>query len=197
MELKHYSAPPPLPMTGTNPDCRHRAAPAIVNHRPTSNPHSLIDSSLPHPEDHSHTDLLSGQKRKPSMLEKPHPPKLDNTRHPEITPSLSDSQESFTSSQSEVFTHCSPYSDLNSTLVPTHSPQRESEQGKGLVDKGQGAVHQEPTSNPQPASSPLASSCGPSMWATMEGQRSPSPQFSPQRLSDKPPVCLQDEESNR
>lgn len=31
----------------------------------------------------------------------------------------------------------------------------------------------------------------------MEGQRSPSPQFSPQRLSDKPPVSLQDEDSNR
>lgn len=31
----------------------------------------------------------------------------------------------------------------------------------------------------------------------MEAQRSPSPQFSPQRLSDKPPVSLQDEDSNR
>uniref|UniRef100_A0A3B3X4C2 ASD2 domain-containing protein n=1 Tax=Poecilia mexicana TaxID=48701 RepID=A0A3B3X4C2_9TELE len=31
----------------------------------------------------------------------------------------------------------------------------------------------------------------------MEGQRSPSPQFSPQRLSDKPPVSLHDDESHR
>ncbi|XP_076014495.1 protein Shroom2 isoform X2 [Genypterus blacodes] len=194
VELKHYSAPPPLPMTGTNPDCRHRA----VNHRPASIPQSLTDSSLPHPEDRSHADLPSGPKRKPSTPEKPPLHKTHNSRRPEIPPpSLTDSQESFTSSQSEVFTHCSPYSDLNSTLVPTHSPQRESEQGRGLVDKGQGAVHQAPASNPPPASSPLASSGRPSLWAAMEGQRSPSPQFSPQRLSDKPPVCLQEEEANR
>ncbi|XP_062412968.1 protein Shroom2 isoform X2 [Sardina pilchardus] len=32
---------------------------------------------------------------------------------------------------------------------------------------------------------------------TMEGQRSPSPQFSPQRLTDKPPVSLQDEAPGR
>ncbi|XP_048107574.1 protein Shroom2 isoform X3 [Alosa alosa] len=32
---------------------------------------------------------------------------------------------------------------------------------------------------------------------TMEGQRSPSPQFSPQRLTDKPPVSLQDEAPER
>uniref|UniRef100_UPI003AAB4C3B protein Shroom2 n=1 Tax=Centroberyx gerrardi TaxID=166262 RepID=UPI003AAB4C3B len=198
VEFEHYSAPPPLPMTGTNPECRHRAAPASVYHRPTSISHSLIESALPpHPEDHSHTEPLSGPRRKPSAPERPPPPKLDNSRRPEITPPFGESHESFTSSQSEVFTQCSPNTDLNPTLVPAHSPKRDSEQSKGLVDKGQGAVHQVSTSNPQPASSPLASSYGPSVLATMEGQRSPSPQFSPQRLSDKPPVSLQNEDSNR
>lgn len=187
MEFEHYSAPPPPPMIGTNPDCRHRAAPATVNHRPTSISHSLTESALPHPEDNSLAEPPSGPRRKPPALEKPPPP-----RCPEV-----DSHESFTGSQSEIFTRCSPNADPNSAFVPTPSAKGDSEQAKGLVDKGQGAVHHLSTSNPQPASSPPASSHRPSELATMEGQRSPSPQFSPQRLSDKPPVSLQDEDSNR
>ncbi|KAM7410446.1 hypothetical protein PAMA_001742 [Pampus argenteus] len=185
VEFERYSAPPPPPMTGSNPDCRHRAAAATVNHRPTSISHTLPESTLPQPEDHSHTELTSGPRRKPPVLEKPPPPKCP------------ESHETFASSQSEIFTHRTPSSDLNTAFVPAYSPKGDSEQGKGLVDKGQGAVHELSTSNPQPASSPPASSYRPSGPATMEGQRSPSPQFSPQRLSDKPPVSLQDEDSNR
>ncbi|XP_039983892.1 protein Shroom2 isoform X2 [Xiphias gladius] len=187
VEFEHYSVPPPPPLTGANPDCRHRAAPASINHRPTSVSHSLTESALPHAGDLSHNEPPSGSRRKPSALEKPPP-----SRYPEV-----DSHKSFTSSQSEVFTHCSPNTDPNSACLPTHSAKGDSEQGKGLVDKGQGAVHHLPTSNPQPASSPLASSYRPPGLASMERQRSPSPQFSPQRLSDKPPVSLQDEDSNR
>ncbi|XP_029905419.1 protein Shroom2 isoform X2 [Myripristis murdjan] len=197
VEFEHYSAPPPLPVTGTNPESRHRAAPASVYHRPTSVPHSLIDSTPQHPEDHSHVEPLSGLRRKPSAPERPPLPKLDNSRRPETAFQLGDSHESFTSSQSEVLSHCSPSRDLNPTLVTTHSPKRDSEQSKELVDKEQGAVHQVSTSNPQPASSSLTSSYGPTVLASMEGQRPPSPQFSPQRLSDKPPVFLQDEDTNR
>lgn len=117
---------------------------------------------------------------------KPPPP-----RYPEV-----DSHESSTGSQSEI---CSPNADPNPAFVPTHSAKGDSEQGKGLVDKAQGAVHHLSTSSPQPASSPPPSSYRPPGPATMEGQqqRSPSPHFSPQRLSDKPPVSLQDEDSNR
>lgn len=186
VEFEHYPAPPPPPMNlGSNPDCRHKAA--TVNHRPTSISHSLTESTLPQPEDHSHAEPPSGPRRKPSAPEKPPPPKC-----PEV-----DSHEFFTGSQSEVFTHCSPNADPNSAFVPTHSAKGDSEQGKGLVDKGQGVVHHLSTSNPQPASSPPASSYRAAGPATMEGQRSPSPQFSPQRLSDKPPASLQDEDSNR
>lgn len=185
MEFERYSAPPPPPMTGTNSDCRHRAAPATVNHRPTSISHSVPESAPPQPEDHNHTEPPSGSRRKPPVLEKPPPPRCP------------DSLESFASSQSEIFTHRSPNSDPNTAFVPSHSPKGDSEHSKGLVDKGQGAVHQLSTSNPQPASSPPAFSYRPSGPVTMEGQRSPSPQFSPQRLSDKPPVSLQDEDSNR
>ncbi|XP_054861490.1 protein Shroom2 isoform X4 [Amphiprion ocellaris] len=187
VEFEHYPAPPPPPMTGASPDCRHRAASVTVNHRPTSISHSLPEPPPPPPDDHSLAELPSGLRRKPSALEKPPPP-----RCPEV-----DSHESFTGSQSEVFTHCSPNTKPNSAFDATHSAQGDSEQGKGLVDKGQGAVHHLSTSNPQPASSPPASSYRPSVLVSMEGQRSPSPQFSPQRLSDKPPVSLQDEDTNR
>ncbi|XP_028259100.1 protein Shroom2 isoform X2 [Parambassis ranga] len=184
-EFQHYPAPPPPLMTGANPDCRHRAAAATINHRPTSISHSPTEPSPPQPDDHSPADPPSGPRRKPSATEKPPPP-----RYPEV-----DSHESFTSSQSEAFTHCSPNTDP--AFDPTHSAKEDLEQGKGLMDKGQGAVHHLSTSNPQPASSPPASSYRSSGLVSMEGLRSPSPQFSPQRLSDKPPVSLQDEDSNR
>lgn len=169
-------------MTGANPENRDRPAPATFNHRPTSISHSVTES-----DDHRHTEPPSGPRSKPSGPEKPPPP-----RCPEV-----DSHESSTGSQSEAFTHCSPNIDLDSTSVPTHSAKRESEQGKGLVDKGQGAGQHPPASNPQPASSSLASSHRAAGRAAMEEQRSPSPQFSPQRLSDKPPASLEDEDSNR
>ncbi|KAM9761690.1 protein Shroom2 isoform 4-T4 [Menidia menidia] len=160
------SAPP---MTGANPDGRHRAAPAAVNHRPTSASHSLSEPAPPpQPDHHSPAEQPSGLRRKPS------PP----NRCPEVG-----SQESLSGSQSEVFAHFSS----NSAFYPTHSAKGDSEQGRGLTDRGQGAVHHPLASNPQAASH----------RPTMEGQRSPSPQFSPQKLSDKPPASLQDEESDR
>uniref|UniRef100_UPI0037E904D4 protein Shroom2 isoform X1 n=2 Tax=Semicossyphus pulcher TaxID=241346 RepID=UPI0037E904D4 len=177
VEFEHYPAPPPPPMTGANPDCRHRAAPAPVNHRPPSISHSLTESE-------DHTEPPSVPRKKPPALERP----PSRPSYPEVK-----SHESSTGSQSEIFTHCPP----NPAFAPTHSAKADSEQGKGLVDKGQGAVHHLSTSNPQPASSPPVSSHRPPAPATMEGQRSPSPQFSPQRLSDKPPVSLQDEDANR
>ncbi|KAM4548365.1 protein Shroom2 isoform 2-T2 [Odontesthes bonariensis] len=177
-EFENDSVTTAPPMTGANPDCRHRAAPATLNHKPTSISLSLTEPAPPQPDDRSLTELPSGPRRKPS------PP----NRCPEVY-----SQESFTGSQSEAFARCSP----KVGPYPTHSAKGDSEQGKGLVDKGQGAVHHLSTSNPQPASSPQASSYRSSGLSSMEGQRSPSPQFSPQRLSDKPPVSLQDDESNR
>ncbi|XP_047230438.1 protein Shroom2 isoform X3 [Girardinichthys multiradiatus] len=172
-EIEIYSAPPPLLMTGANPDCRQRSTSAA-----TRNHKSMSPSSSPiQPGELSHTEPPSGPGKKPSSSE-----------HPEIN-----SQISFTNSQSDVLTQCSSNFEPN----PTSSAKTDSEQGKGLVDKGQGAVHHPSTSNPQASSSPLSSSYGPLGLFSMEGQRSPSPQFSPQRLSDKPPVYLHDDESNR
>ncbi|XP_065812208.1 protein Shroom2 isoform X2 [Labrus bergylta] len=181
VEFEQYPAPPPLPMTGANPDCRHRAAPAPLNHRASSISHSLTESTHPQHED------ATEPRKKLSVPEKPPP----RPSYPEVK-----SHKSSTGSQSEIFTHCPPHVAPNPAFAPTHSAKADSEQGKGLEDKGQGAVHHLSTSNPQPASSPTASSYRPPVTANMERQRSPSPQFSPQRLSDKPPVSLQDEDAN-
>ncbi|XP_075937624.1 protein Shroom2 [Anarhichas minor] len=105
-----------------------------------------------------------------------------------------DSHESLAGSQSELLTRCSPHPDPD----PAHSAKGDSEQGKGLVDKGQGAAHHLSASNPRPASTPPTPPLRPpGLVSMMEEQRSPSPHFSPQRLSDKPPVSLQVEDSNR
>ncbi|XP_055363852.1 protein Shroom2 isoform X2 [Betta splendens] len=169
VESEHYSVPPPPSMTGANPNCRQRFVSAAMNR------HS---SDLQQPEDHSNAEPPSGLRSHLCVLEKSPP------------------HENLSNPRSEI-SQCSPNTDPNSAFVPTHSAKGDSEQGKGLVDKEQGAVHHLSTPNPQPDSSPLASSYGPSALASMEGQRSPSPQFSPQRLSDKPPVSLQDEDTNR
>lgn len=154
VEFEHYTAPPLRPVTGSSPDCRHRAA----SHRPRS-----ISHNVPEPEDPSF-----GHRSKPT------PP-----TSPDVTPTSSESH-------SESFTHRSPDSHPSSTSLPAHSPKTEPEQGKGLVDKGQGAEHQLVTSSHRHSGQ-----------SRMEAQRSPSPQFSPQRLSDKPPVSLHEDDSNR
>ncbi|XP_054905076.1 protein Shroom2 isoform X2 [Poeciliopsis prolifica] len=123
--------------------------------------------------------------------------------HKSVSPSPTETSHTqeihFTGSQSDddVLAQRSSNFEPHLTFCPNSSAKADSEQGKGLVDKGQEAVHHPSTSNPQPASSPPASSYRPSGLFSMEGQRSPSPQFSPQRLSDKPPVSLHDDESHR
>ncbi|XP_053742274.1 protein Shroom2 isoform X2 [Synchiropus splendidus] len=143
------------------PDIRNRAA----NHRDA---HSLTE---PHQPEESAP--------KKSALKKP-----SSSRCSETT-----GQESI--SQREVFTGVPPNSNPNPAFVPSHYSKGDSEQSKGLVDKGQGAVHQ------LSASSPPAHSHRTSGLVAMEGQRSPSPHFSPQRLSDKPPLSRPGEDASR
>uniref|UniRef100_A0A1A7X4B4 Shroom family member 2 n=1 Tax=Iconisemion striatum TaxID=60296 RepID=A0A1A7X4B4_9TELE len=177
IEAETYPAPPPPPMPG--------AAAATMNHKPTSTSHSQTQPAPSHSDGHRHSELLSGPRKKPSALEKPPP-----TRCQEVN-----SHQSYTGSQSDIFTHCSANFETSSTFYSPYSAKRDSEQDKGLMDKGQEAVHHLSTSQSPP--SPPVSSCRPSGLLKMEEQRSPSPQFFPQRLSDKPPVSLRDEESNR
>ncbi|XP_035997413.1 protein Shroom2 isoform X2 [Fundulus heteroclitus] len=176
--IENDLAPPPPLMTGANPDCRQRStAAATKNHKSVP-----ISPSPTEPEEHSHIEPPSLPGKKPSPA-----------KHQEIN-----SQKSFTGSQSDVLTQCSTNFEPYPTFYPPASANTDSEQGKGLMDKEQGAVHHPSTSNPQLASSPPASSHRPSGLFSMEGQRSPSPQFSPQKLSDKPPpVSLSEDESSR
>ncbi|XP_045394388.1 protein Shroom2 isoform X2 [Lemur catta] len=55
----------------------------------------------------------------------------------------------------------------------------------------QGATRPEPQAPPPPAGQALP------LRTAMETSRSPSPQFAPQKLTDKPPLLMQDEESTR
>uniref|UniRef100_A0A8C5G333 Shroom2 n=1 Tax=Gouania willdenowi TaxID=441366 RepID=A0A8C5G333_GOUWI len=178
-DLEHSPTPPPPPpslpppMTGADSDCRHRPAPAPINHRPSSVCLSATESRPEH-------------RRKSSMPEKP-----PRSRYPEVA----DSHEPFAGSQSEAFTHCSSNADPGSAFSSTQSVK--AEQGTGPVDRGQGPEQHLNTVNPQPVSSPPASSHRAVELTMEEPPRSPSPQFSPRRLSDKPPVTFQSEDSNR
>lgn len=177
VEFEHYSAPPPPPTTGANPDSRQRDTPPMVNHRPTS-------ISPGHTESEDQTEPPLGPRSNPSALEQPPLPRCPET----------DSHNP--SSLSEVFTSYFPIGNTDPAFVTAYTAKEESQQGKGLVDKGQEAVQHLSTPSPVPESSFLGTSQRTSGLTNMEGQRSPSPQFSPQRLSDKPPLFLE-EESNR
>ncbi|XP_058493579.1 protein Shroom2 isoform X2 [Solea solea] len=83
---------------------------------------------------------------------------------------------------SEAFTHSSSSTEGSSAFNPTPPAKADCEQGKGL-----GAAPHYPASSSRRHSGP----------SSMEERRSPSPQFSPQRLSDRPPVSLQDQDANR
>ncbi|XP_028817464.1 protein Shroom2 isoform X2 [Denticeps clupeoides] len=79
--------------------------------------------------------------------------------------------------------------------VPSSFPQRDSgwSRGSKREDKEEEQLEAESAPPPAPLTPPQPGRTKP----TMEGQRSPSPQFAPQRLTDKPPVSLQDEAPGR
>ncbi|XP_077440079.1 LOW QUALITY PROTEIN: protein Shroom2 [Vanacampus margaritifer] len=95
------------------------------------------------------------------------------------------------SGRSQVTTHGKP--------PPAHMPRHQPGAGRaspkshpnGEATKADGKAQVGAVARHTPAH---ASSHGPP--AAMEARRSPSPQFSPQRLSDKPPVSLLDQNSN-
>ncbi|KAJ0065228.1 hypothetical protein NL108_006557, partial [Boleophthalmus pectinirostris] len=109
------------------------------------------------------------------------PRKEDARSEPRSNPP-SACQDVTSSNTSDISSHPSP------APPPAPIPKTGLEQAKGLVDKGQGAEQQPVT----------ASSHSETGQNNMETQRPPSPQFSPQKLSDKPPVSLhEDSNSNR
>ncbi|XP_035266497.1 protein Shroom2-like isoform X2 [Anguilla anguilla] len=119
------------------------------------------------------------RKKGPAPL-RPPPPKLDRQRRPESSSPLSDSQESLLGAP-----------DGQAAEPPPLSPGRDSP----------GAPPGEVLPKPEPPALPSSSPAAPSashmpaslLQPSMDGPRSPSPQFVPQRLTDRPPVSLQED----
>lgn len=95
----------------------------------------------------------------------------------------------------------SPVNNQSSASVSAPVPWKGLEHSKGPI--GEEELQQELVPPPfppppPPAVLPTQQTVGPTQ-PTMEGQRSPSPQFAPQRLTDKPPVLvsIQDEAPGR
>ncbi|CAN9500244.1 unnamed protein product [Ophioblennius macclurei] len=151
--------------SGQPGDCRITEQPAEFEH---------------HPPPPQHPDCrLRGS---PAVAERcespppaPHgPAEADNCGGPRKKPPRPRCPE-VASCQSDALVHCPPHADPSSSLGPAHSEQQA---------KGQGAGRRSSASGP-PSASTYVPAAPP---ASMEEQRrSPSPHFSPQRLSDKPP----------
>ncbi|KAI1899828.1 hypothetical protein AGOR_G00065780 [Albula goreensis] len=134
----------------------------------------------PYPDDQSRG---SGFPRTPPL------PKQDRHRRPENAPSPGSLREPHASAPS-------PCRDS------THSPRTDPRQGTGPEDE-QGYSHSAVFAKPEPPlpppppppPPPPAYSSKPTslLQPPMDGSRSPSPQFAPQRLTDKPPISLSDD----
>ncbi|XP_055799941.1 protein Shroom2-like isoform X2 [Salvelinus fontinalis] len=191
LELKDFPEPPPPVTNEESPDIRSTAAPfdplpvtsapCPAYHRPTSISYQPLETDLPPPDEsytepqtsmpQLYTQLQSGTRRKGPIP----PPRQDHSRHSQNA----HSQESLSGSQGGASASHAP--------VSSHSPRGDSEQSRGLVEREQEAVRQVVPSNPGPALPALPS---------MECHRSPSPQFAPPQLTDKPPVSLQQHHDN-
>ncbi|XP_048855260.1 protein Shroom2-like isoform X2 [Brienomyrus brachyistius] len=183
---------------------RHSSAPE-GEHRggdPSHHQHSLQDTEPP--------PLPPALKKKGSLPQRPLPPQLDKHWHPEAASSAGETQES----PPVPLGSCSvrPYSAEEATSPgPEHAPSsssgKDSQQGTRHEDEqgaGQGASPSQPEPAPPPPAAISSSSSSSSshkeaalLKPSMEGFRSLSPQFAPQRLTDRPPVSLQDDASSR
>ncbi|XP_073810343.1 protein Shroom2 isoform X4 [Danio rerio] len=129
-------------------------------------------------------------------------PHLEKYKCPEGTPPpLSNIQEVQPGSQGGALAPISPVNNQSSAPVSAPIPWKSPEYSKGPV--GEEEQHQELVPPPfppppPPVVLPTQQTAGPTQ-PTMDGQRSPSPQFAPQRLTDKPPVSVssQDEAPGR
>ncbi|XP_071011113.1 protein Shroom2 isoform X2 [Oncorhynchus clarkii lewisi] len=188
LELKDFPEPPPLVTNEESPDIRSTSVPCPAYHSPTSISYQPLETDFPPPDEsytepktsipQLHIQLQSGTRRKGPLPQ----PRQDHSRHPQNT----HSQESLSRSQGGASASHAPVSS-HFASGPTHSPRGDSEQSRGLVEREHETVHQVVPSNPGPALPAL-----PSIWC----HRSPSPQFAPPQLTDKPPVSLQQHHDN-
>ncbi|XP_041127542.1 protein Shroom2-like isoform X1 [Polyodon spathula] len=145
-------------------------------------------------------------KKKGPVPQRPPPPKLDKYKRQDIQSSLIDSSESLLSSQRAVGL-CSPSIEgplsaipapaLNTASTAAEPARAASQSGETqhrkvlenehrTVEKPD-VVHQTTTSSKYPCL----------LKPSMDVPRSPSPQFAPQRLTDKPPVSIKNEAPSR
>ncbi|MGH0138259.1 UNVERIFIED_CONTAM: hypothetical protein FKN15_038522 [Acipenser sinensis] len=145
-------------------------------------------------------------KKKGPVPQRPPPPKLDKYKRQDIPSSLIDSSELLLSSQRAVGL-CSPSIEgplstipapaLNTTSTvaepaPAASQSGENQHGKVLENEHR------TIEKPDVAQHTTTSSKYPCLLKpSMDVPRSPSPQFAPQRLTDKPPVSIKNEAPSR
>ncbi|KAK7155339.1 hypothetical protein R3I93_010087 [Phoxinus phoxinus] len=165
----------------------------------TLDPPSSHHKPALHFSDHSTPSEPSALSKNKSSVLLPH---LEKYKCPEGTPPpLSNFQEVQPGSQGGVLASLSPVNNQSSASVSAPVPWKGLEHSKGPI--GEEELQQELVPPPfppppPPAVLPTQQTAGPTQ-PTMEGQRSPSPQFAPQRLTDKPPVpvSIQDEAPGR
>ncbi|XP_067315834.1 protein Shroom2 isoform X2 [Pseudorasbora parva] len=165
----------------------------------TLDPPSSHHKPALHFSDHSTQIEPSALSKNKSSVLLPH---LEKYKCPEGTPPpLSNFQEVQPGSQGGVLASLSPVNNQSSASVSAPVPWKGLEHSKGPIGKEELQQELVPPPfppPPPPAVLPTQQTAGPTQ-PTMEGQRSPSPQFAPQRLTDKPPVSvsIQDEAPGR
>ncbi|XP_059416295.1 protein Shroom2-like isoform X5 [Carassius carassius] len=164
----------------------------------TSDPPSCHHKTALHFSDHSTRSEPASSRNKNSVLL----PHLEKYKCPGGTPPpLSKFQEVQPGSQGGVLASLSPINNQSSAPLSASVPWKGSEHSKGPTREEELQEELVPPPfppPPPPAVLPTQQTAGPTQ-PTMEGQRSPSPQFAPQRLTDKPPVSvsIQDEAPGR
>uniref|UniRef100_A0A8B9FU11 Shroom family member 2 n=1 Tax=Amazona collaria TaxID=241587 RepID=A0A8B9FU11_9PSIT len=180
-------------------------------HLPCSEPQTLNEnhSSLSRgrgDESHRVEPVLLNKKCGPAP-QRPPPPKIDKYRRPDNpAPSLGTSSESLRAVPSQPFASSSPSSaevfgshsslcqspaTFNGKLKSTNSEQlRQASSTENVCQHLEEKTHLR-------SESVLSSKYRYLQKPGMETSRSPSPQFAPQKLTDKPPVSVQDENPAR
>ncbi|KAI1885115.1 hypothetical protein AGOR_G00216860 [Albula goreensis] len=177
------------------PAGQERAGSRVFDGHPAPvDPHEAL---APHHSSASNPPPVA-RKKGPAPL-RPPPPKLDKYKRLGSSSSLSDSQESLLGAPgSRSARPRSPSTEPAPPPSSGPSPKGDPHQGTGVED-----THRETLPKPEPPALPPSSSSSSSFMPasllkpSMDGQRSPSPQFAPQRLTDRPPVSLQDEPPSR
>ncbi|XP_049335722.1 protein Shroom2 isoform X2 [Astyanax mexicanus] len=165
---------------------RNPSGPLPGHHKSPPNPAGLSSYFPDHSNIPDHSFITKG---KGSSSQRPSLPRLDKYKCLETPPPLS-------SSQGGTTTSCSPVRDT--TSVPAQVFWKDSEYSRVSEKEEEQQLEITPPAPPSPSAPPVQQASDLTR-PTMDGQRSPSPQFAPQRLTDKPPVSisLQDEASGR